>query len=600
MRPLLLGFAIVVTFSSMVMGRPEVRNPELGAFFEEQFVEMKKRMPSSAHLWWGDASYQTDLDDPSPAGRQKMYIYAGGAMQGLLGFDYDELSTEDQISFDMFRWNLEIHPTKRYFYRKHFVLSHMEGLHNLKTPLFTRAHTINSLEDAEAYVERLSKMETHLEQFIEQMQRQAEAGFLSPSFVYPKAIRTTRNLLKGAPFDDEGEHPVFSYFSEKVGALDISDEQKENLIKRAKECLLGAYQRGALKLVDELQRQDKLADSEAGVWRLPNGEEFYVYSLEMHTTTSELSPDEIHQIGLREVERIHGEIHGIMEQVGFEGTLQEFFHYMRTDDRFYYPDTEEGRQQLMSDARSYIEAIKPKLPEYFNRMPKADLEVLPVEKYREDSAGMAFYVAPTRDGSLPGRYYINMKSMRAFPKYSLESLTYHEALPGHHFDLSLKREMENVPSFQNYFGATAFSEGWGLYAERLGKEMGFLQDPYSEFGRLGYELLRAIRLVVDTGIHAKKWDRQRFVDYFIENSAMDENDANHAFERYTVMPGQATAYMIGMLKILELRQRAKDALGDDFHIGKFHEAVLEHGSVTLPVLEKNIDRWIAKELSKDL
>ena len=343
-----------------------------------------------------------------------------------------------------------------------------------------------------------------------------------------------------------------------------------------------------------MERHGEMADGRnQGAWALPEGESFYRSQLNNYTTRTDLSAADIHQTGLDEVARIHDEMRAIMDEVGFEGSLQDFFVHLRTDDQFYYPDTEEGRQQYLDQATAYVDHVMEIAPQYFNTLPEADLEVRAVEEYRIETATGAFYESGALDGSRPGAYYVNLAHMRDNPNYLIETLSYHEGAPGHHFQIALAQELEGVPMFQRLQGYSAFSEGWGLYAENLGKTMGGFTDPYQDFGRLSYEVFRAARLVVDTGMHAMEWSEQDAIDYMVANTPMPEGDIRNEVRRYMVWPGQAVSYKIGMLTILELRQRAMDALGDDFDMGEFHDVVLTNGSIPLTLLEQLVDDYIA-------
>jgi uncharacterized protein (DUF885 family) len=296
---------------------------------------------------------------------------------------------------------------------------------------------------------------------------------------------------------------------------------------------------------------------------------------------------------LREVDRIHAEMRDIMTAVEFDGDLQEFFSFMRTDPQFYYPTTEAGKARYLSEATDLINVMKGRLDEVFLRQPQAELEVRAVEAFREQSAGKAFYSAPASDGSRPGYYYANLFDMNQMPIYQMEALAYHEGIPGHHMQIAIAQELEGVPQFRKYGRFTAYSEGWGLYSEFLPKEMGFYSDPYSDFGRLAMELWRAGRLVVDTGLHHKRWSREEAIDYLKDNTPNPEGDITKAIERYIVMPGQATAYMIGKIKIVELRERAKEELGDAFDIREFHDVIIASGPVPLNIMEERVDAYIA-------
>jgi uncharacterized protein (DUF885 family) len=336
------------------------------------------------------------------------------------------------------------------------------------------------------------------------------------------------------------------------------------------------------------------SDTRDGAWKLPDGDAFYNRAL-ARTTTTDMDAETIHNLGLAEVERIHGEMRDIMRDVNFDGDLQAFFEFTRVDSQFYYPDTPEGKERYLSEATAWIDDMKARLDTLFLVKPQADLVVKAVEPFREKSAGKAFYQRPAPDGSRPGTYYANLYTMEAMPIYQMEALAYHEGIPGHHMQIAIAQELQGIPKFRRFGGYTAYTEGWGLYAELIPKEIGLYDNPYSDFGRLAMELWRACRLVVDTGIHAKKWTREEAIDYLKLNTPNPESDIVKAIERYIVMPSQATAYKVGMLKILELRERAKQVLGEKFDIREFHDAVLKQGPLPLTVLEGQVDIWIAKK-----
>jgi uncharacterized protein (DUF885 family) len=374
----------------------------------------------------------------------------------------------------------------------------------------------------------------------------------------------------------------------------VGDEVKARLIGEAREALTGPFRRGYDLMLRTLDEIEPRATGNEGAWSLPDGGAFYSNRLRESTTT-ELGAEEIHRIGLQQVARIHSEMERIKSQVGFAGTLQQFFQHINDGRQYEYPNTEEGRQQYLADARRFIAQAMEAAPRWFRRLPRAPLEVRAVETWRQETASVAFYNRPSADGSRPGIYYVNLADMGQVLKPQTEAISYHEGAPGHHFQIALAQELPNVPKFRRFGGYGAYSEGWGLYAEGLGKEMGFYQDPYSEFGMYSTALWRAIRLVVDTGIHHHRWTREQAIRYFRENGLLSERDATKEVERYFNNPGQATSYMIGQLKILELRDRARQALGDRFDIRDFHAVVLENGAVPLDILEELVDAYIAEK-----
>jgi uncharacterized protein (DUF885 family) len=360
----------------------------------------------------------------------------------------------------------------------------------------------------------------------------------------------------------------------------------------ASAALSGPFRRAVGDMLATLDSIQPRATGNSGAWSLPNGGEYYASRLRAQTTT-DLSADRIHQIGLDEVARIHREMEAIKGQVGFKGTLQQFFQHIKTGQQFKYPNTDAGRQQYLKDANAFIAQVTEVAPKWFRRLPKAPLEVRAVETWRQETASVAFYNRPSPDGSRPGIYYVNLADMNQVLKPQIEGISYHEGAPGHHFQIALQQELDGVPKFRRFGGYGAYSEGWGLYAERLGREMGFYKDPYSLFGHLSLELWRAVRLVTDTGLHSKRWTREQAIKYFQDNSLLSERDIVKEVERYINNPGQATSYKIGQLKIVELRERAKTALGDRFDIRDFHAAILENGPLPLDILEQQVEAYIA-------
>ena len=459
-------------------------------------------------------------------------------------------------------------------------------------PVFMiNSHRIDSADDARAYIARLVEVERVLGEISADVDRRAAAGFVSPAFVFPITLTDTRNVISGAPFDGGPDNPVWADFQNKVAALDTTVEEKAALLAAGRAALTGPFRRGYDTILATIERVQPLATSNDGVWRLPDGDAYYAERVRQSTTTN-LTPDQIHQIGLSEVARIQAEMETIKARVGFTGSLQDFFAYIKSDPRFQYPNTTEGREAYLVDARAAVGDAMRVAPQWFHTLPRAALEVRAVEAWRQETASVAFYNRPAPDGSRPGIYYVNLADMTQVLKPQVEAISYHEGAPGHHFQIAYAQEIEGLPRFRRFGGYGAFSEGWGLYSERLGKEMGFYQDPYADFGRLSLEIWRAARLVTDTGLHAKHWSREQAIAYFQQNTLVSERDIVKEVERYITNPGQATSYKIGQLKILELRARARQALGDRFDIRDFHAVVLGGGAVPLDVLETQVDAWI--------
>jgi len=530
-------------------------------------------------------------DGPSDAAAAREFRLLQSAAAAMRKrFDLDELSAQDALSYRLFEATADrsamLFPFREYGY----VFDHRRGAHTSIPAFLINIHRISEPTHAEAYISRIRGIGPQLDALIVESAQRAAAGIMPPDWVYPYVIADLEALIAAG-----NDNAVLEDFEKKVMALPVA--KGETLEASAMgTMLLGAAEQAwndsALpaykRLLTEMKRQQAFAPNKDGVWRFPDGEQYYNARLKSYTTT-DLTADEIHNIGLEQVERIQDEMRGIMAKVGFEGTLNEFFEYTRTGDQFFY----ETREAYLADAQAKLDALEKKLPEFFGRLPKAPMIIKPVEAFREKSAGKAFYQSPAPDGSRPGTYYVNLYKLRDMSKNELEALAYHEGKPGHHLQRALQTELDDLPPFRRFGGWTAYTEGWGLYSEELGKDMGFYEDPYSDFGRLGMELWRACRLVVDTGIHSKRWSREKAIQYLKDNTPNPDGDIVKAIERYVTTPGQATAYMIGKLKIMELRADARETLGDDFDIRGFHDAVLANGPVPLSILEENIAAWVA-------
>lgn len=502
------------------------------------------------------------------------------------------LDEQTQLSYRLFleRWQDSIDDLQ---WRDHgYPITQMRGTHTSVATMLINQHPIASLDDAQDYIARLNAIPNLFGQLEEILLKRADKGVIAPKFTWPEMIEASQNIITGAPFDNGEASTIWADFSKKVAAMDTDEETRQQLMSEAKQALIEQVKPAYDKLIGTMQNLYARSTTDDGAWKLPNGEAYYQHRLESITTTK-LTAQEIHDIGLSEVARIHDEMREIMQKVGFEGNLQEFFEFMRVDPQFYYPETEEGRQRYLDEATALIDNMKTRLDELFYTKPKAELVVKAVEPFREQSAGKAFYQRPAPDGSRPGMYYANLYKMSSMPTYQMEALAYHEGIPGHHMQLAISQELDGLPRFRRFGSATAYTEGWGLYSEFIPKEMGLYEDPYSDFGRLAMELWRACRLVVDTGIHQLRWTRQEAIDYLVENTPNPVDDVEKAIGRYIVWPGQATAYKIGMLKIIELREKARTALGDKFDLRGYHDVILRNGPLPLNMLEEEVDKWIA-------
>ncbi|WP_430417069.1 DUF885 domain-containing protein [Parasphingorhabdus sp.] len=565
---------------------------KLAEFFKEYDDQELSFSPlSKAYRGIRDADYGK-WNDPSEAAEIANYERGQAALAKMEAeFDKDRLSESSQLSYRLFQARAERSRNAFPFRRNDYVFDQMNGAQSQIPAFMINIHRVANIADAGAYVSRLYGVGPLIESLVAQSADRANDGIMVPDWVFPYVISDAQNVISGAPFTEGDDSPIFEDLKKKVNALDISESEKSDLIARGKEALTDSLKPAYEKLISEMERQQKMAGDGDGVWRFEGGAAYYAERLQNYTTT-DLTADEIHQIGLDNVARIHDLMRKIMADVGFEGSLQEFFVHLRTGDQYFHT----SREDYLAEAKAKLAEMEKKLPEFFNTLPDAPFVIKPVEAFREKSAGKAFYQSPAPDGSRPGTYYVNLYDLKSMSKTELEALAYHEALPGHHLQRAIQTELGDLPAFRKFGGVTAYSEGWGLYTEELGKDMGFYNDPYSDFGRLGMELWRACRLVVDTGIHDKKWSREKAIQYLTDNTPNPDGDIRKAIERYIVYPGQATAYMIGKLKILELRERAQSKLGDRFTMGDFHDIILKSGPVPLNIVEERIDHWIASEM----
>ncbi len=557
---------------------------DIGTLFEAYDAATLELSPlSKAYRGIRDEDYGSWDDFSEASDRQSFELLQFTAEQMRGKFDVDALPAQDALSYRLFeaveKRRASLFPFRDYGY----VFDQMNGAQSQLPAFLINIHQVNDVSDARDYIRRIEGLGPGMDELVFQSRERAGNGVMPPDWVYPYVISDIENLLSAGL-----DNAILEDFEEKVGELDIDAAAKAGLIADSIAVWETSAQPAYEGLLVEMKRQQSIAPTDDGIWRFPEGAAYYKALLANYTTT-DLTPDQIHQIGLDNVARIHGEMRTIMAQVGFEGTLQEFFQFTRTDDRFFYTD----RDAYLADAQEKIDALAERMPEYFGMLPADPLTIKPVEAFREKSAGKAFYQRPAPDGSRPGTYYVNLYNLRDMSKNELEALAYHEGLPGHHLQLSIQVQLDDVPPFRRFGGVTAYSEGWGLYSEELGKDMGFYTDPYSDFGRLGMELWRACRLVVDTGLHHKRWTREEAIEYLTENTPNPDGDIRKAIERYIVYPGQATAYMIGKLKIMELRSNARAELGDRFDIRAFHDTILTTGPVPLSIMEENVEAWIA-------
>ncbi|MDI1319006.1 MAG: DUF885 domain-containing protein [bacterium] len=574
----------------------QAESAKANTFFDRVFDESVARSPQfmtqlglkKDYDKWDDLSEQHALEE---------FVHNAQDFAELKRtINFDLLDDSAKTSYRLFVHDAES-TIEGWKWRYHnYPLNQMSGLHSEAPAFLINYHRVDSADDARAYLARLRGMGPMFDQLIDGVKLRAAKGILPPRFVYGLVLESCREVVAGEPFDQSGKKSALLEDIEgKVGALkDVEAAAKAQLLADARAALTGVVQPAYARLITLLEAHEKLATNDDGVWKLPDGREYYAYRLRQSTTTG-MSAEEIHQLGLREVARIHQGMEAIMKQTGFKGDLTAFFKFIKEDPQFYYPTTPEGKAAYLKRASEIIADMTARLDEFFGVKPKAGLQVRVVEPFREKGAAGAFYEEPAPDGSRPGVYYVNTVDMRGVPIFEMETLAHHEAIPGHHMQIAIAQELTGIPKFRKFGGNTAYVEGWALYAEYFPKEFGFYKDPYQDFGRLYDELLRAVRLVVDTGAHAKHWTREQVMDYFRKNTPNPERDIFTETNRYIVWPGQATAYKVGQLKILEMRELAKKELGAKFSLREYHDLILKDGALPMELLEENVRAWIARK-----
>jgi uncharacterized protein (DUF885 family) len=539
------------------------------------------------------------LDQFSLEAAQEQLVWHAATIEEMQQmFSYDNLDLEAKTSWDTWIYMYERNQGIQEFASQFYIFEQMNGNHSLFPTIMINYHKVDSLSDMQAYISRLRQVDRALGQELEKARRNAERGVRAPQFAYEIVIDEARKIISGEPFDDqvENDSAIWSDSMAKIAVLveagEIDGAMAEILTDQVRNALLEGYQPIYEEIITWLSQDITNTDSEPrGVWALPQGEDYYNQLLSFYTTTN-LTAEEVHQIGLDEVDRLMAEMEVVKGEVGFNGEMLDFLDVVSTDEQFYYANTEEGRQAYLVDTNAYYDTIREKLPEYFGILPKAALEVKRVEAFREQDGAPAHYNSSSPDGETPGTYYVHMSDMNANPSYEMESTAYHEGLPGHHMQIAISLESQTIPEFRRQTWYNAYVEGWALYTEKLAWEMGAYEDPYSNLGRLSNEIWRGVRLVVDTGMHAMGWTKEEAINYFAAHSLAPIESIVAEINRYLVIPGQATSYKIGMLKIMELRERSQEALGEDFDIREFHDVVLSGGALPLDILDRRINNYI--------
>jgi len=566
---------------------------ELVSFLDEYFQEYLTRHPMLATKAGVKTNYG-QLDDISDEALLKEINLLSEKMDELQKFDFESLSSEDQLSYKVFEHYANNQIEGRKFIYHNYPVNQFNGIQTSVPAFLIDYQRIDSESDAQAYISRVKAVEQLMNQLINNLKKRAAAGIIAPQFVYDQVAQVCNNLLTGLPFDTSSQKsPIYNDFIIKLDNTDISQKKKNKLITEVENALTNEFKNGYNSFLAYWAMLENQSTENNGVWDIPDGKEYYIYALKRETT-SDLTPEQIMELGKNEVALIQYEMQGIIEDLGFQGgNLQEFFDYIQSNPSFIYNSDSEGKSAFLARTREVIIEAEERVDALFNNIPKAKLEVRQVEAFREKTANLAFSEPPTPDGSRPGVYYVNLHDMKLMPKYMLQALAYHEGIPGLHMQRSYVQEHTQLPDFRKYMvNIEAYTEGWGLYSEFLPKQIGLYDDPYSDFGRLSLELFRACRLVVDVGLHYEGWSKDQAVDYLVANVPLSKGDMIREVERYLVNPAQATSYYIGMNKIIQLRDLSNEKLGERFDIKNFHDVILKHGALPLNILEENVNNWI--------
>jgi len=596
-----LFFIVVLALGLLIAHTIWFKPFKINWFYERVFFSFGVKNPemlSSMRIlppaldWFSD-----DLSDESLAFEDEMRADMKADLATLRSYDRNAMDAEGKLNYDMFEYFLAMMDEGDRFRHHNYPLNQLFGLQsNLPTFMATQ-HPVSDKNSAEDYIARLDKFPLKFSQAMEGLKARESADIIPPTFVVDKVLDEMRRFVA----TPAKEHLLYTSFKEKLDKIPEADMdtatrgdlliQVENAVNQS---VFPAYQT-FITYYDGLAAKTK---GNHGVWSLPEGEAFYNYAVRQQTTT-DMTADEVHAQGLSEVARIEAEMDAILRAEGLvEGTVGARVQEISKRPDQLYPDTDEGRAQIIKDFQTIIDEIDDGLGDTFGVRPKTGVKVERVPVFREKTAPGAYYNPPAFDGSRPGIFYINLRNTAEVAKFGMRTLAYHEAIPGHHFQTTIQQELEGVPTFRKVLPFTAFSEGWALYTERLAWEMGFQKQPLDNLGRLQAEMFRAVRLVVDTGMHSKRWTREQGIEYMLEKTGMPETDVVAEIERYLVNPGQALAYKVGMNRILELREKAKAELGDKFVLARFHDMMLTGGDMPLTLLDRRVAEWIAAEKAR--
>lgn len=591
-----ITLAVVLVLSSAFIAHSWYFKPvNINIFFARAFLQVALESPemlSSIHVLeqFGIKGHNANLDDESIAAGDRLFDHLKESRETLVSYDDDDLSASDVMSKRIALNLMDMLVEGEKFRFHNYPVNQMFGVQNGFPTFMESTHQIDTVGDAEDYLSRLSQIGRKFDQVLDGLAHREQLGILPPQFVVTKVLEEMRNFV-ATPAE---ESILMTSLTGKMTEAGLPAAKQKTIALEARSLIENAVYPAYGKLISYFEDLDTRVSENNGVWALPDGDEFYRLAIKLFTTT-DYTPEYIHELGLSEVDRIQAEIVQILGEEGWDVSNGFFaaISELAEAPQFYYSDSVEGREQILADYRAILEEVSNGLDPYFDVMPEAALEVQRIPEFKEKTSPGAYYQQPAMDGSRPGVFYANLYDIQATPRYSMRTLAYHEGIPGHHFQLAIQQQQKELPFFRRVIPAIAYTEGWALYAEKLAWELGFQDDPYDNIGRLQAELFRAVRLVVDTGIHYKRWGREQSIDYMISNTGMAESDVIAEIERYFVMPGQALAYKVGMTKLLELRELARTELGDKFDIREFHNVVLTNGSVPLGILEDIVQSYIA-------
>lgn len=585
-KPRRLLFALVVStlLSPAVLAAQESAAEQLTALFAEDWEFTLRESPLFA-TQVGDRRYNDRLPSVLPADHDRRAEHDRAMLDQLRAIDRDALTPEDRVHYDIFE-RQKRNEIAEHGFGSHFLpITNRTGFH-VSFPELPKDVPLETVGDYENYISRLERFREYAEQHVALMREGMARGYVLPRIV----LEGWEGAVEPHVVEDAKESLLYDAFREFPAT--IPEAERARLTSAGEEAIRASVVPGYRAFLAFMREEYVPAARETvGAAALPDGAAFYAHRVQRFTTLDDKTPQVVHETGLAEVERIRGEMEEAIRRSGFEGSFEAFVEFLRTDDRFYAETPEE----LMEAVALVLKKMDGELPTLFGKLPRMSYGIRPVPDYIAPKTTTAYYQGPAGDGTRAGFYYVNTYNLRARPLYEIEALSLHEAVPGHHLQIALQQELEGMPAFRRFSGFTAFVEGWALYAERLGLEAGFYQDPYRDFGRLTYEMWRATRLVVDTGMHALGWSRQQAIDFMAENTALSLHNIESEVDRYISWPGQALAYKTGELEIRRLRGEAERALGDSFDVRAFHDVVLGSGAVPLTALRANVESWIASE-----